>query len=71
MFIIDGIETDDGLKIANKFNDYFVNVGPMLASEITESDISFQKFLDDTCSSSFVIDMSSPRRLLKSHTVVE
>src|SRR6218665_616396 len=77
MFIIDGIETDNALKIANKFNDYFVNVGPTLASEITESEISFHKFLDDPCSSSFVTDMTSPRRLFKSlnncdhHTVVE
>jgi len=47
VFITDGIETDDGLKIliANKFNDYFVvNVGPTLASEITESEISFHNF---------------------------
>src|SRR6218665_2019691 len=65
MFIIDGIETDDGLKIANKFNDYFVNVGPTLASEITESEISFHKFLDDPCSSSFVIDMTSPQEIVE------
>ena len=65
MFIIDGIETDDGLKIENKFNVYFVNAGPILASEITESDISFHKFFDDPCSSSFVIDLTSPQEIVE------
>src|SRR6218665_1292295 len=59
--MIDGIATDDGIKILNKFKDYFVKVGPRLASEITESDIYFHTFLDkidNPRSSSFVIDMT-------------
>lgn len=40
VFITDCIETDDGLKIATTFNDYFVNVGPTIASEITKGEIN-------------------------------
>ncbi len=31
---------DDPLKIANKFNDYFVNIGPNLAKKINNTNIT-------------------------------
>ena len=37
--------------IANSFNEYFVNVGPKLASEITQSQRSFEMYLKGSDSS--------------------
>ena len=65
LFIIDDVETTDRSKIANKFNDYFINVGPTLASAITDNNISFNKFLSDPCSSSFAIAITSPQEIVE------
>ena len=43
-------------EIANKFNDYFVNVGPKLASKIRKSKMSYTKFLTKRYINSFFID---------------
>ena len=45
--IIDQIEINDGQSIADKFNEYYVNVGPSLASKISEGDISFRSYLPE------------------------
>src|SRR6218665_2716969 len=55
----------EDLYSASSRHYYFVNVSPTLASEITESEISFHKFLDDPCSSSFVIGMTSPQEIVE------
>ena len=36
---------DDPYKIANKFNEYFVNIGPGLAKKLPDSEITFDKYL--------------------------
>ena len=38
----------DNLDIANGFNEFFSQVGPKLASDIKQSDVSFDSFLSDS-----------------------
>ena len=45
--IVDQIEINDAHSIADKFNEYYVNVGPSLASKIPEGDISYRSYLLD------------------------
>ena len=48
---------DDPKDIANKFNDYFVNIGPNLAKQINNNNHeTFEKFLSGRYQSSFVLD---------------
>ena len=65
MFIIDNVETTERTKIANKFNDYFINVGPTLASAITDNNIPFHQFLGNPCASSFAVTMTSPQEIVE------
>ena len=46
-FLVHGKNIDDPVTIANTFNDYFINIGPTLASQITEckKDSSFRRFM--------------------------
>ena len=44
-FLVDGSLTDDLDVIANKFNEYFCNIGPNLAKKIPASSASFRQFL--------------------------
>ena len=46
-FIHNGRPVTDSLEITNVFNEFFVNVGPTLASKIPSSDISPTVFLKD------------------------
>ena len=45
--IVDQIEINDAQSIADKFNEYYVNVGPSLASIIPEGDISYRSYLPE------------------------
>ena len=45
--IVDQIEINDSQSIADKFNEYYVNVGPSLASKIPEVDISYRSYLPE------------------------
>ena len=38
-FIKYGVQTTNGKRIANGFNDFYVNIGPALASKIGNTDI--------------------------------
>ena len=42
----DGSFTTDGYVISNKFNDFFVNIGPNLAAKIPEQNLSPLDFMD-------------------------
>ena len=42
--IVDEIEINDAQPIADKLNEYYVNVGPSLASKIPEGDISYRSY---------------------------
>ena len=45
--IVDQIEINDAQSIADKFNEYYVNVGPSLASKIPEGDINYRSYLPE------------------------
>ena len=47
---------EDNRKIADLFNDYFINVGPKLAHAIPSSNRSFMDFLDNHISNSIFFD---------------
>ena len=42
----DGSFTTDGYVISNKFNDFFINIGPNLAGKIPEQNLSPLDFMD-------------------------
>ena len=63
-FIIEGIEVTDKGKIADKFNDYFVNVGPTLASRISETTSKFGSFLSNSPPSSVGLIGTSPHEII-------
>ena len=46
-FIVNGILTDNPKIIADKFNDFFTNIGPTLASKIPRTTTSFRNFMKD------------------------
>ena len=45
--LIDGLETFDQKVIAEKFNEYFVNVGPNLASKIPQTTGNYKDYLQE------------------------
>ena len=55
---------DDPKEIANKFNDYFVNVGPNLANTIKQVDNnSFHKYFKGNYQLSFFLNPITDRKL--------
>jgi len=52
-FIINNKTTTDKSIIANKFNEYFINIGPSLANKIPPSDISFLTYMKGNFTKSF------------------
>ena len=49
---------DDPIKIATKFNDYFVNLGPKLAKNINNTNTAFDKYLTKSIPNSFFFGSS-------------
>ena len=43
-------------EISNKFNEYFINVGPNLAAKIPDSDINFSNYLGERSIKSIFLD---------------
>ena len=43
--ILDNIEICDAKFIAEKFNEFFVNIGPNLANKIPQCDLNFKSYL--------------------------
>ena len=55
---------EDPHKIANKFNDYFINISPNLAKKINSDDNdTFVKYLNGSYPSSFFIDAVTQNEL--------
>ena len=54
-FIVNGKITTDSNVIANKFNEYFANIGPNLAKNIPGSSTTFKKFLTDNYINTFFV----------------
>ena len=54
------------INIANKFNEYFTNIGPQLARSIDGSNrIPFHSYLTKPCSSSFGFQYTNPTDVSK------
>ena len=43
--IVDKIEINDAKSIAEKFNEFFVNIGTNLANKIPQCDLTFKSYL--------------------------
>ena len=43
--IVDKIKIHDAKSVAEKFNDFFVNIGPNLADKIPQCDLTFKSYL--------------------------
>ena len=55
----------DPKEIANGFNDYFVNIGPGLASKINTSATSYQSYLPESFNSSFFLQPTCENEIKK------
>ena len=53
----------DPYKIANKFNKYFVNIGPGLAKKLPDSEITFDKYLTNKNKNNFFIEPASKHEI--------
>ena len=53
-------------NVANKFSEYFINIGPDLASSIdTSNKTPFDSYLNTPCSNSFLFQYSNPTDIAK------
>ena len=46
--VIENVQINDKILIAEKLNEFFINIGPKLASVITDSTNSFESYVPDT-----------------------
>jgi hypothetical protein len=68
-FLVDGTEITDRHMIANKFNEYFVEIGPKLASNIFNSATSFTEFLKPPSISFIGVNLTSAAEISISNTL--
>ena len=54
-FLVDGSLTDDPCIIADKFNEYFCNIGTNLAKKIPSGGVSFREFLKQDYANSLLL----------------
>ena len=65
-FMINGTQISDAQDIANKFNDYFVNIGPNLASNVSiNSTYSFKDYLLSPVQTAFQFSLIDEQTILK------
>jgi len=63
-FFIDGVEVKDKYLIANRFNEFFTEIGAKLAAKIPTTETSFQNYLKNPVVSSIGIELTSPSEIL-------
>jgi Reverse transcriptase (RNA-dependent DNA polymerase) len=64
-FVINGQLTEIPGDVANAFNDYFINIGPNLASKIPKTNVPFTKFMPNPPLCSFGILPTSVQEITK------
>ena len=64
-FLVNGVLTENPKTIADKFNDFFTNIGPTLASKIPKSNISFSNFMKDENAQSLFLQPVTDREISK------
>ena len=62
--MIDGMKVDNPQIMADKFNDYFTNIGRTLADRIPKADHSFRSYLKPSPLNSFVADLTTPHEVI-------
>ena len=55
-FKVNETMTSDPVEISNKFNEYFINVGPKLAERIQNNNVNFTTFLGERSVNSIFLD---------------
>ena len=55
--------TSDKEEIVNKFNEYFVNIDPILADKIPPSTVGHKSFLEGVYKDSFSLFLTSPEEI--------
>ena len=63
-FIVDGIVIDDGKTVADKFNEFFVNIGISLSKSISESPNHFSAYLKSPISDSMSLFMTDASEII-------
>ena len=58
-FLINNVETANKSFIADKFNEFFTEIGPKLANSISNSKTSFRQYLNKSPSTSMKIELTS------------
>ena len=53
----------DPVEISNKFNEYFINVGPKLAEKIQNNNVNFTTFLGERSVNSIFLDAVSEKEV--------
>ena len=64
-FVCDGQKLVEKHVIAEKFNDYFVNIGNQLASSISTAGRSFSEYLRSSPSDSFALHLTHPYEIMQ------
>ena len=64
-FYRNGSILNDKISIANAFNDYFVNIGPTLASQIPDLGINYRKFMPEQNKMSFFLSPTEESEVKK------
>ena len=71
-YIINSAQTTNGKRIANGFNDFYVNIGPALASEIGNTDIDLTDYVKSINNTSTVffepVDKDEVGQIIKALT---
>ena len=63
-FFIDNVLSQNTHEIANKFNEYFTNVGSNLAAKIPNSKVSQTEFLTDPINNTFALFLTDPGEII-------
>ena len=59
-----GNTINDPQLIANKFNEFFTNIGPPLATKITHSTVDRKSYLSGSFSDSFFASPTTPDEII-------
>jgi len=63
-FLINNVLVTDKTKIAKSFNEYFSNIGPLLANKIQKTDVSCLSFSKGDFKNSFAILDTTPHEII-------
>ena len=63
--ISEGTFTSEPQKIANTLNNFFVNIGPELASKLNPSENSYESYMQNRNRNSFFLSPTGPVEVMK------